>query len=108
MALALTVVDHWFDLKRLHVIAGLVASGSYASGGDTVPVSDPLIKSSQAPVWADALGYSAVYEYLPVMVAGALALKVVTRSTGTELAAGAYPVGVTGDTIGMHIIFPKF
>ena len=44
--LALTVVDHWFDPKRLHVIAGLVASGSYASGGDTVPVSDPLIKSS--------------------------------------------------------------
>ena len=106
--LSLTILDHWSDTKRIHVTGYLTASGSYATGGDPVPLSSPLIKSASLPLFANISGASAVYEYLPVPNGIIPSMKVVTRSTGAELAAGAYPAGITADYIGVYIIFPKF
>jgi len=108
MAIALTITDHWSDTKRIHVTGVLTPSGSYTTGGDPVPITSPLIKSASLPVYAHAYGASAVYDYLVTLSAGVPAVKVVTRSTGAELAAGAYPAGIISDLMGIYIIFPKF
>jgi hypothetical protein len=39
MALALTLVDFWDDGERLHVAGTITASGSYATGGDTLDLT---------------------------------------------------------------------
>ncbi len=109
MALALTVTNHWDDGKRLHVVAGLTPSGNYAAGGDAIPLTSTDIKSRKAPIMAIPMGTgSAVYDYLVTINANVLVLKIVTRSTGTELAAGAYPAGILADLIGVYMIFHKF
>jgi hypothetical protein len=104
MAVTATVTDHWEDGKRVHVIGTLVFSGSYATGGDTVTVSNlPLIKSASPPNWAEALGQSK-YKYTFILSGK---VKIITPDTGAELAAGAYSATITQDTVLFYAIFPK-
>ena len=112
MPLALKVTDHWSDQKRVHVIGTLTASGSYPTGGDTVPLTDPLIKSNTSPVWFQAQGQGG-YNY--VGLPGALnstpataKLQAFADAGGTEVPAGAYPAGITSNPIKFYAIFPKF
>ncbi len=92
--------------------AGTLAfSGSYTAGGDALdftPVMG-LLPTSQAPVqfaaWSQG-GTSFTY----VAVAGSSfnnwKLKVF-QAGGTEIAAGAYPAGVTGDAVVFQILGRK-
>lgn len=67
MALAFSLVDTWDDGKRIHVSGTIAATGSYATGGDTVDLSQvPVIASTQPPIqgtaWMDGLaGYDYVF-----------------------------------------------
>ena len=115
MALAFSLVDTWDDGKRVHVSGTVAASGSYASGGDTLDLSQaPLIASASAPVqgtaWLDGLsGYDFVFAPGSAMNNGKVKIFAQGTSAGAfpELAAGAYPGAITGDTITFYGIFKK-
>ncbi|HEY2823071.1 MAG TPA: hypothetical protein VGJ06_18645 [Candidatus Acidoferrum sp.] len=95
----------------VYVIGTLTFTGSYATNGDTLDlttVSEKLSSSQIVQIVADSINGNAMY-YVAI-VGNALnnhKLKVFSAG-GTELAAGAYPVGVTGDTVQIRIIARKF
>jgi len=115
MALAFTLIDTWDDGKRIHVSGTVAASGSYTTGGDTLDLSQyPIVASSQAPiqgtVWMDGLaGYDYVFSPGPALNANKVKIFGQGTSAGAfpELAAGAYPAAITGDTITLYAIFKK-
>ena len=115
MALAFTLVDTWDDGKRIHVAGTVAASGSYTTGGDTLDLSQfPRVASDDAPIqgttWMDGLaGYDYVFAPGAAMNNGKVKIFAQGTSAGTfpELAAGAYPGAITGDTITFYGIFPK-
>ncbi|HEY0701646.1 MAG TPA: hypothetical protein VGD60_02665 [Candidatus Acidoferrales bacterium] len=116
MALTFSLVDTWDDGKRIHVSGTVAASGNYTTGGDTLDLSQfPVIASAQAPIqgtaWMDGL---AGYDY--VFAPGAalnnskvkmFACAATVQAAFPELAAGAYPAAITGDTITFYGIFKK-
>lgn len=115
MALTFTLVDTWDDGKRVHVTGTVAASGSYTTGGDTLDLSQfPAIASTQAPIqgtaWMDGLaGYD--YVFAPGVAMNSNKAKIFQQGASAgafpELAAGAYPPGITGDTISFYGIFKK-
>jgi len=115
MPLALTITDHWSDGNRLHVTGTLTASGNYPANGEALPFNNPLIKSNSAPVWFTASGLGG-YNYtvsglgtvLPSNPNPTTKLRALLSSTGVELAAGAYPAGITNNPVNFYAIFPKF
>lgn len=115
MALTFTLVDTWDDGKRIHASGTVAASGTYASGGDTLDLSQfPTLGSSQAPIqgtaWLDGLaGYDYVFSAGSALNNGKVKIFQQGASAGAfpELAAGAYPGAITGDTITFYGIFKK-
>ncbi len=115
MALTFTLVDTWDDGKRIHVSGTVAASGNYSTGGDTLDLSQfPVIGSTQAPIrgtaWMDGLaGYDYVFTPGSAMNNGLVKIFQQGTSAGAfpELAAGAYPAAITGDTITFYGIFKK-
>lgn len=115
MALTFTLVDTWDDGKRIHASGTVAASGTYASGGDTLDLSQfPILGSSQAPIqgtaWLDGLaGYDYVFSAGSALNSGKVKIFQQGASAGAfpELAAGAYPGAITGDTITFYGIFKK-
>lgn len=107
--ITVNISDHWSDGKRIHVVGTLTPSGNYVTGGDSLNFGLPLIKSNSAPTHVDADGLGA-YSYAPVLgtTINNGKLKFITSTTGTELAAGAYPANALGDIIQFHGIFYKF
>ena len=111
MSLTLTVVDHWEDTKRFHLIASLLGTGNYIQGGDTIILTNPLIKSGSAPIFATAqvAGYNLIvlpgaYQSSPASAK----LQVFIDSTGLELAAGVYPAALqVAGAIQLYAIFFK-
>lgn len=105
----------------------LVASGNYPNGvgGDTVNFNaatlDPSfsgpavsIAASQAPIQLDAWSEAGQnqYVYTPNLAnatgPGNAQVKVSASATlNSELAGGAYPAAITGDTIGFYAAFKK-
>lgn len=109
--LSLSIVDHWSDTKRIHLIASLTVSGNYPSGGDSIPLTNPLIKSGSSPNYAVASGiggYNYVVTTTPGAIPMAATLRVYVDSTGLELTTGAYPGGLTAQSIQLYMIFNKF
>jgi hypothetical protein len=111
VALLLSVTDHWIDGKKVHVTGTLTASGNYPAGGDVIPFNtfnNPSIKTDKAPIWAEAVGLGGgdYFVSLGTTLANSK-LRVITSSTGLELAAGAYPVTVTGNPMNFYAIFPR-
>ncbi|HEV2315920.1 MAG TPA: hypothetical protein VGR94_11490 [Candidatus Acidoferrales bacterium] len=117
MALAFTLVDSWDDGRRIHVAGTIAASGNYATGGDTldltsigalgIPSTKPPI---QGTAWMDGLaGYD--YVFSPGAAINGNKVKVFQQASGagafSELAAGAYPAAISGDTITFYGIFPR-
>jgi hypothetical protein len=115
MALAVTFRDVWTDGRRLHAIGTIVASGNYVSAGDALDIkaaagnakgqrwmanSDPdlVIVTGKAGYMYE---YDRVAKKLKVRQEGAAAAPAV------ELAAAAYPAGVTGDTIDFYAVGKK-
>lgn len=110
MALALTILDHWGDTKRIHLVGYLTPTGSYPSGGDPIPLTNPLIKSGSSPIMVVASGlggYNYVVTSVPFAVPAAAMLRVFVDSTGAELAAGAYPASALANAIQFYAVFPK-
>jgi len=115
MALTFSVVDTWDDGKRIHVSGTVAATGNYTTSGDTLDLSQvPVIASDQPPVqgtgWLDGLvGYD--YVFYPGATMNANKQEVFQQGTAVgafpELAAGAYPTAITGDTITFYGIFKK-
>lgn len=107
-------------VKFFYVFITITPSGSYVSGGDTFdltaitrPVGAPPLPGGGAAVAPlptqvtinSRNGYS--YSYVPGTTRANGKLKVNTAAN-TELSAGAYPAGVTGDVITAQIVFPRF
>jgi hypothetical protein len=108
MALVVTVTDHWSDTKRIQAVGSVTPSGSYSTGGDTMALGSTAIKSSSIPSYVDMGGSGGyLYSYVKGTTINNGKMKIVVSSTGLELAAGAYPAGVTSDSIGFHAFFPK-
>jgi hypothetical protein len=115
MALAFTLVDTWDDGRRIHVAGTITASGSYATNGDTLDLSQsPVVAATRPPVqgtaWMDGLsGYGYVFYPGTAMNNGKVKMFQQGASAGAfpELAAGAYPGAITGDTITFYGIFKK-
>jgi len=115
MALTFTLVDTWDDGQRIHVSGTAVASGNYSTGGDTLDLSQfPAVAATQPPVqgtaWMDGLaGYDYVFTPGSAMNNGRVKIFQQGASAGAfpELAAGAYPSAITGDTITFYGIFKK-
>ncbi len=115
MALTFTLVDTWDDGKRVHVTGTVVASGNYSTSGDTLDLSQfPLVATTQPPIqgtaWMDGLaGYD--YVFYPGAAMNSNKVKIFQQGASAgafpELAAGAYPSGITADTITFYGIFKK-
>lgn len=115
MALTFTLVDTWDDGNRIHVTGTVAASGSYATGGDTVDLSQfPVIAATRAPIqgtaWMDGLaGYDYVFNPGSAMNNGKVKIFQQGASAGSfpEIASGAYPAAITSDTITFYGIFKR-
>ena len=115
MALTFTLVDTWEDGKRVHVSGTIAASGNYSTGGDTLDLSQfPLVAATQPPIqgtaWMDGLaGYD--YVFIPGAAMNSNKVKIFEQGASAgafpELAAGAYPGAITGDTVTFYGIFKK-
>jgi hypothetical protein len=102
MALAITINDTDGGAQNLYVFGTLTASGNYATGGDTLDFTTVAsqLGASQAPIqlWVGGStgdAYSFIRAATPTLANGKLK---VNTASNTELAAGAYPARITGDT----------
>jgi hypothetical protein len=116
MALAFSLVDTWDDGQRIHVSGTITATGNYATNGDTLDLSKvPVIASAQPPIqgtaWMDGLaGYDYVFSTGATLSTNKVKMFASAATAGAafpELAAGAYPGAITGDTITFYGIFKK-
>ena len=113
MALAITVTDVDAGGENLVSVLGtLTPSGSYATGGDSLDFTSVSAQfgASQAPlqVWIGGStgdAYAFVRAASPTLSNGKMKIN---TASNTELASGAYPARITGDTnIQFEAIFQK-
>ncbi len=114
MAIAINLPYNNVDSSANNFVyaAGTLAfSGSYATGGDTLDFSAVAdrIASSQPPLQLSISSQNGAFnQYVPVQGSALNNWKVKVASPGgTELAAGAYPAGVTSDIVTFQAIFRK-
>lgn len=121
VAVAITAVDNGQFFE--YVYGTLTVTGTYATGGDTLNFSGfDQIKSGQVPiqVYIQSQKGAGVSGFLYGFAAGTslsnCKFQVVgqqpTSATAgvialSELAAGAYPAGITGDVIVFNAIFQR-
>jgi hypothetical protein len=117
MALALatpTVIDKWYDGKRLHVI-GTIAIGAspltYAPGGPVSSFSG-LVQSSLPPIWVRVGGMAGfIYKFIKGTTIASGTLMIFTEGTVaanaplTEHTTAPIVAGVSGDTVDFYAIF---
>jgi hypothetical protein len=103
MPLAVVVSSKFGSGRIVRVLGTLTPSGSYATNGDALPGSAFGAGTTKKPHSIDVNG-KGLYTYNYDVEAGKL--KVYTA--GAEIAAGAYPAGVTSDVIRFDATFPKF
>lgn len=112
MAMTATVKKRVSSFGKGHgvvILRGTIAfSGSYATGGETWS----LIAFAGAPVKLtdDAIvgiWGSSGYNYGWVPGANLSNGKILIRTGTTELSAGAYPGGITGDTVQFEVVLPS-
>jgi hypothetical protein len=113
MSISITVLPANTDASgrnMIYAIGTLTFSGSYPTGGDTLDfttVSDKLSSTQIIQVFADSQNGNTIY-YVPVAGAALNNWKLkVINGGGTELTAGAYPAGVTGDSVQITITARK-
>lgn len=112
MALAITITDVDAGSQNLCVIGTLTASGNYATGGDTLDFTTVAgqIGAGIAPlqVWVSGStgdAFAFVRAGSPTLANGKMKIN---TASNTELASGAYPARITGDTnIQFEAIFQK-
>lgn len=122
MALAITITSVQESQGTLTVLGYIKASGNYATGGDTLNFAtatadpkfsgiSPVIPAASAPrqLWIERMAGNITDIYFPILGSGITnCLMKIATAFGTELAAGAYPGGVTGDVIGFEAEFALF
>lgn len=99
------------NLVTMEVFGTLVASGSYATGGDTIDFTQlGSIIRAKDPLFVEVNGIAGfVYQYNRVTKK----LLVYANTAGGsnaplgEHTAAAYAAGVTGDTIRVRMVFAK-
>lgn len=115
MSVAVNVTNVESGQGVVRVFGTLTPSGNYVANGDAVDFTKATglsIPSQSAPISFRVEG-AAAYVYKGVK--GAInACKFVVQETGAalsgalaDLAAAAYPAGITGDTITFEAVFPK-
>jgi hypothetical protein len=109
MSLAITISSVDSDQNSFYARGKLTASGSYSTGGDTLDFSGQgSIPAAQPPiqVWVGGSTGDA-YAWIAGSALNSGKVKINTAA-GTELAAGAYPARITGDTnIQFEAVFSK-
>lgn len=124
MSLKATVTSHDITQGNIRYFGTIVPTGNYVAGGDQLdlgagaayPPGEAGPMSTSAPfkvrIFSKAApnsGYD--YEYVPGSTASNGKMQVLTgsaaQSPSTELTAGAYPGGVTGDTIAFEAEFRR-
>lgn len=97
MAATMTLVDQWHDGKRLHVIGTIAFSGTYPTGGEPLDFTTIGVESSQAPeiLLASSTGGYASHFTPGTSVSDTGNKLQYFSAMGTEVAAGAYPAGLT-------------
>ena len=112
MALAINITSIDSGEDNLYIFGLLAASGSYATGGDTLDFTTVAsqIGASQAPVqvWVGGStgdNYGFVRAVSPTLANGKIKIN---TTSNTELGAGAYPSRITGDAnIQIEAVFSK-
>ncbi|PYU02940.1 MAG: hypothetical protein DMG33_17815 [Acidobacteria bacterium] len=94
----------------VYAIATLTFSGSYPTGGDTLDfttVADRLPSTQIIQAFAESQNGNSGY-YIPVQGSALNNWKLKCfLGGGTEITAGAYPAGVTGDIVQLSITARK-
>jgi hypothetical protein len=106
MAMSVEIRSRSAAGKLQTVIGKLVFSGTYPTGGESLPISSLAVGTSKKPI-AAAIGGSSQH-YLYRYDDGAQ--KVLVRAPGTpptEHPAGAYNAAVTSDTVEFSFQFTK-
>ena len=95
----------------VYAVATLAFSGNYPTGGDTLDftqVANVLPSDTIVQAFAESQNGNSGY-YIPVQGTALNNWKLKAFvGGGTELTAGAYPVGVTGDIVQLSITARKF
>jgi hypothetical protein len=120
MSLAITPASLFVDRSgnAIRVYGKIVATGNYVTGGDTLSFAGlDAIKSNSIPVLVSISSQSSggfEYRFVPgtTMANGKMqsfGQQPTSATTGviamSEVAAGAYPAGVTGDVIVFEAVF---
>jgi len=109
MPISMTAIDIDNSGKSLYLTVLMTFSGSYSTGGDTFDLTTVMgqrvlgrvFQAGKAPLYGYAAG-SGGYSFGVIPGTGAAPnlangkIKISTTAA-TELAAGAYPAGITGD-----------
>ena len=94
----------------MYAVATLTFSGNYPTGGDTLDfttVADKLPSTQIVQVFAESQNGNSGY-YIPVQGTALNNWKLKAFvGGGTEITAGAYPAGVTGDVVQLSITARK-
>lgn len=105
MAVVVTKTDHWNSQGRMTVLANVVFSGSYATGGELYDFAAVQWGYIQ-PIWVHIQGKAGYfYEYDFTNKKIIVRQQINPAAAGgadvpfSELAAAAYPAGVTGDSV---------
>ena len=110
MALAINITNIDSGKNALYIFGTLAASGSYPSGGDTLDfttVADRLPSTQIIQAFAESQNGNSGY-YIPVQGSALNNWKLKCfLGGGTEITAGAYPAGVTGDIVQLSITARK-
>lgn len=102
MAAAVTELRKEGGQKSITTTGTIVLSGSYATGGDSVAIPKP--GTTKPPNFVE---FNSKNGNLYSWDASAQKMKAFS-APGTELTAGAYAAGYTGDVITYRAEFPKF
>ena len=110
MALTMTIVSVDAAADNIYVFGTLSASGSYATGGDTLDFTTvaPQLAASQPPTQLWAGGSTGdTYAWIKGSALNNQHVKISTAS-GTELTSGTYPSRISGDAnIQFEAVFGK-
>jgi hypothetical protein len=103
MAGTVNVVSRSANQKTVDIHGTIVLSGTYATGGEALPLASLKAGTSKKPHFVAVVGKAGfTYQY------DIEAEKLKTFAGATETTAGAYPAGITGDVIRFVAQFPKF
>lgn len=101
MAAAVTEIRKIPTLRSIRSVGTITLSGSYATGGETVPFVKPGTTKAPYNVWFNSVNGNQYFWDVTNQKMKAFS------GHGTELSAGAYPAGYTSDVITYEAEYPR-